>query len=373
MKVTRFVTDYDPGSSTPQGALGVGTPIAGGDLTGTHGVPVVSSVAGVTITGTPTAGQLIIATSGTAAHWATDPNVNPMTTKGDIITGDTGGTPTRLGAGTSTYVLTSNGAAAFPSWQAGGAGSSPLTTKGDLYGHSTVDARIPIGSNGQVLTADSAQTLGLKWAAGGGGAGAGNAPHYIQTFSGNGNSQNPANTISAAASGNAIVLGWNGVGRGITSITCTNTTFTKMTAFTSAGATHYEIWVGIVAGGSSGTTVTVNTGSSNFWTIQMVEVTDTLTPTAGTTFGVAMSGTIPFTIGPFSGVTSGHFIAAMAGADNTTVPFLATLNIPYVVVFGSASGQGNVLFCGYAPAGSTEVIFYSAPSSVGAVIMAEVT
>lgn len=45
-----------------------------------------------------------------------------------------------------------------------GGGSSPLTTKGDVWGFSTVDARIPIGTNGQVLTADSAQALGLKWA-----------------------------------------------------------------------------------------------------------------------------------------------------------------------------------------------------------------
>lgn len=49
-------------------------------------------------------------------------------------------------------------------WVAGTASVSPLTTKGDVWGRSTVDARIPIGSNGQVLTADSAQTLGLKWA-----------------------------------------------------------------------------------------------------------------------------------------------------------------------------------------------------------------
>ena len=43
--------------------------------------------------------------------------------------------------------------------------TSPLTTKGDLYGFGTSDARIPIGTNGHILTADSAQTLGLKWAA----------------------------------------------------------------------------------------------------------------------------------------------------------------------------------------------------------------
>ena len=51
-----------------------------------------------------------------------------------------------------------------------GAGS-PLTTKGDIFGFSTVNARIPVGTNGQVLTADSAEALGVKWAdATGGGA-----------------------------------------------------------------------------------------------------------------------------------------------------------------------------------------------------------
>lgn len=43
--------------------------------------------------------------------------------------------------------------------------TSPLTTKGDLWGFSTVNARIPIGTNNQVLIADSAQTLGLRWGA----------------------------------------------------------------------------------------------------------------------------------------------------------------------------------------------------------------
>jgi hypothetical protein len=45
---------------------------------------------------------------------------------------------------------------------------SPLTTKGDLYGFSTVDARLA-GTNGQVLS-DSTQATGLRWvsAVGGG-------------------------------------------------------------------------------------------------------------------------------------------------------------------------------------------------------------
>lgn len=45
-----------------------------------------------------------------------------------------------------------------------GGSASPLTTKGDLYGYSTTDARIPVGANGTVLTADSAEALGVKWA-----------------------------------------------------------------------------------------------------------------------------------------------------------------------------------------------------------------
>ena len=45
----------------------------------------------------------------------------------------------------------------------GGGSTSPLTTKGDIWIYSTIDDRLPVGSNGQVLTADSAEPGGLKW------------------------------------------------------------------------------------------------------------------------------------------------------------------------------------------------------------------
>lgn len=63
------------------------------------------------------------------------------------------GTPVTLFADPTTHrlLVDSNGA------------GSPLTTKGDLFTFSTLDARLPVGTDGQVLSADSAETTGLKW------------------------------------------------------------------------------------------------------------------------------------------------------------------------------------------------------------------
>ncbi len=40
---------------------------------------------------------------------------------------------------------------------------NPLTTKGDLFTYSTLAARLPVGTNGQFLKADSGEATGLKW------------------------------------------------------------------------------------------------------------------------------------------------------------------------------------------------------------------
>jgi len=86
--------------------------------------------------------------------------------------------------GTNTQVLQTNGSGAV-TWAAGG-GSSPLTTKGDLYTYGAADARLAVGTNDYVLTADSTETTGMKWAAAGGGVGGSGTADYIPVWSDSG-------------------------------------------------------------------------------------------------------------------------------------------------------------------------------------------
>ena len=89
--------------------------------------------------------------------------LQPGTTLGDLAySSATANTNTRLPIGTSGQVLAVSGGG-VPAWTTT-ADVTPLTTKGDLFTFTTVDARIGVGADGTVLTADSAEATGLKWA-----------------------------------------------------------------------------------------------------------------------------------------------------------------------------------------------------------------
>ena len=68
-------------------------------------------------------------------------------------------TDTITAPGSSSELPTTKAVVAYSS------SGSPLTTKGDLFTFSTVNARLPVSvTNGQVLTTDATQATGIKWA-----------------------------------------------------------------------------------------------------------------------------------------------------------------------------------------------------------------
>ena len=113
-------------------------------------------------------GASAIRTLGSSIDTTTK-NLNPQTTTGALaFRSATANVNTALPIGTAGQVLTV--ASGLPSW-ATPTDQTPLTTKGDVFTFSTVDARLGVGANGTVLTADSAEATGLKWAAPAGGGG----------------------------------------------------------------------------------------------------------------------------------------------------------------------------------------------------------
>lgn len=91
--------------------------------------------------------------------------VSPLTTKGDVHTHDAS-VDARLGVGANGQVLTADSTQATGiKWAtpSGGGGSSPLTTKGDIWTFAGADARQAIGANGTVPLADSTKANGWDW------------------------------------------------------------------------------------------------------------------------------------------------------------------------------------------------------------------
>lgn len=93
---------------------------------------------------------------------STTKNLNPETTLGDIsYRSGTANVNTRLAIGSNGQVLSVSGG--VPAWTSP-SDQTPLTTKGDIFTFDTADARLGVGANGTVLTADSTMATGLKWA-----------------------------------------------------------------------------------------------------------------------------------------------------------------------------------------------------------------
>ena len=108
--------------------------------------------------------------------------------------------------------------------------TSPLTTKGDVWGYSTTDARIPVGADGTVLTADSNETLGVKWAAAGG------TPTFVGCSLYKSASQSISNTTST-------VVTWDSEVFDTDAFHDTSTNNNRITIPSGKGGYYQFIWI----------------------------------------------------------------------------------------------------------------------------------
>ena len=126
-------------------------------------VAIVDDVSGTASTKKATLGAVLAAYNDKTATMTNKTMVAPAlgTPASGVLTNCTGlpmGGLSATGTPSSSTFLRGDGA-----WSA--VDQSPLTTKGDLYTYDTGNARLPVGTDGYYLKADSTAATGLVWAA----------------------------------------------------------------------------------------------------------------------------------------------------------------------------------------------------------------
>lgn len=141
--------------------LATGTITLAGDLAGTGATPTVAKVNGVAISGTPSSGQVPVASSGTAAAWGAVNDATAVKLIGSTMTGKlvvptfqvTGGT---LAAG---RVLTSD-ASGNATWQTVSASGPNVVSKSTTYSASSGDYVIADATAAFTITLPTAVAAG---------------------------------------------------------------------------------------------------------------------------------------------------------------------------------------------------------------------
>jgi hypothetical protein len=287
-----------------------------------------------------TVGQVL--TSGGAAanlSWSTpSPGfVNPMTTAGDIIIGGAAGAATRLGIGGSGQVLSV--VAGAPSWAAAGT-ASPLTTKGDLYVYSTTNARLPVGTNNQLPTADSSSTSGISY----------QTPVLANFVTNPGIESNTTTgySLGTVTLTNGLPSGVPTFGTGANVALSLGTTLTNQIAGT-ASLTYV----------STAATVAGDFVASNVFTID--------SKYQGKVLGFSINYKLFAGSGNFSGTSTNSFGVAIYDVTNAKFSDSQTGNFNLTSTFGAPAATG--IFQVAANATQFRIILYNVTATTGAVTL----
>lgn len=186
--------------------------------------------------------------------------------------------------------------------------TDPMTTRGDIIirNASNVTARLGRGSASQVLTSDGTD---VAWATPAGG-GTVYAPPNVS----NGNAGFAASgttvavTMTAPTAGDNLVMVIYANGRGANSITQTNVVWTQRYTGNGNGA-YLEVWTGVVSA-SAGTTATANFTGSNGQYAQTF-VVDAVTPFTSATALTTTTNTVAFVSMEGVGTTGSYYIWAV--------------------------------------------------------------
>jgi hypothetical protein len=185
----------------------------------------------------------------------------------------------------------------------GASGTAPLTTKGDLLAYSTSAVRLGVGSNGTVLTADSAEATGVKWATPAGGGG-----KLLQLVSATFNTETDVSSTTYTDSGLTAT---------ITPTSATSRIYVQISApfFKNATSANNGVKFRVMRGASAIATwgeTSLQTGTAtNNSALFGINYIDSPATTSATTYKLQ-----------FANVTASAFVRICSGGDLATIQLL---------------------------------------------------